>query len=118
MSRKLFALAGIFILIVAVFVIYLMTREGEAQLSDESAYAEYVNAYTSGFISRESSIKVRLAQEYRTGEEKIIPASLNLIKLDPSVDGETYWLDNQTIEFTPKEKLESDTKFTVTFDLD
>ena len=37
--------------------------------------------------------------------------------LDPSIGGEAYWKDNQTIEFVPEEDLPSGKAYEASFDL-
>ncbi len=109
---------SIFIISVVIAAgIFFSSCEKDIQISKEEEFIEYVSAYTTGIISRESTIKVRLVQAYQESESNEISPDLKLLKFDPQIEGETYWLDNQTIEFSPKEKLEPDTKYFATFDV-
>ena len=91
--------------------IFFSSCEKDVQISKEAEFIDYVSAYTTGIISRESTIKVRLVQAYQEGLSNEISPELKLLQFDPRIEGETYWLDNQTIEFSPKEQLEPDTKY-------
>lgn len=83
----------------------------------DEAFAEYVSAYTSGTISVNSSIKIRFAQpatnDSLVGSEEI----RDLLDISPKVSGTLKWIDNHTIEFTPKEWLERDQIYQIEFDL-
>lgn len=112
MSNKKLAIFGGIIVFVALGLIYLVSQKHTEVPSKDSDYAEFISAYTSGVISRESSIKIRLVQAINNGQHKEIPISLDYLEFEPKINGELYWLDKQTIEFTPKEKLKPNTKYT------
>ena len=101
-------------ILILVAAIILWSCEKEVKISQEEEFIDYVSAYTTGIISRQSTIQVRLVQNYKGDESSAIPSSLGYLTFEPSINGETYWLDDQTIEFTPKEPLEPDTKYIAT----
>ncbi len=117
MNSKKLAIFGGTIVFVVVALIYLLSQKQNLEPSKDSDYAEFISAYTSGTISREASIKIRLTQAINKDKQKKILTSLDYLKIEPKINGELYWLDKQTIEFTPKEKLKPDTKYVVKFDI-
>ncbi|MBL1214892.1 MAG: hypothetical protein HND52_16155 [Ignavibacteriae bacterium] len=117
MLVKKFAAFILFLIAVTTAGIFLSSCEKEIAISKEDEFVEYVSAYTTGIISRQSTIKVRLVQVYNENESTEIPASLNYLTFEPAIEGETYWLDGQTIEFAPDELLEPDTRYIATFNV-
>jgi uncharacterized protein YfaS (alpha-2-macroglobulin family) len=81
------------------------------------AFGAYVSAYTSGMISNESKIRVRLSEDY-TGEIQYDkPTSDSYFDFSPSIEGETFWIDARTLEFRPAHRLPSDQSYTAKFKL-
>lgn len=76
----------------------------------------YVYAYTSGVISKAQPIKVRFAQPVVEVTELSNPPK-NIIRFSPTIAGEAQWLDEQTLEFTPTNLLNSNTQYTATLNL-
>ncbi len=74
----------------------------------------YVSAYSGGLLPAGTLIKVRLAQELKSGEalEKQLN---NIFRLHPSVDGEVFMEDAFTVVFRPAKRLKSATAYTVDF---
>ncbi len=65
-------------------------------------YAPYINAYTGGVISQNSTIRIELARDQPMVD---LNSELkdNPFKFSPSLKGKAYWVNNNTIEFIPKE---------------
>ncbi len=76
----------------------------------------FIDAYTGGIISIESTILVRMIQEIPNAEpgEKV---EGKIFTFSPNIDGETYYADAYTIEFRPKEHLKSGTEYEATFNV-
>jgi uncharacterized protein YfaS (alpha-2-macroglobulin family) len=74
----------------------------------------YISAYTSGVISVNAAIVVRLAEAHNAFEQNAI-IEQKLFELSPSVAGDAYWITPTTVEFRPKERLKSDQAYKVTF---
>ncbi len=66
----------------------------------------YVSAYTSGVISAHAEVIVRLAENHPKAGNFYEPLKENLIILDPPAEGSTYWINDHSIGFKAKEKLE------------
>lgn len=81
----------------------------------DPAFGAYISGYTSGVISKNDAIHIRLTspveKEIQIGE----PVKETLFDFDPGIDGEAYWLDNKTIEFKPNEPLKPATIYTAEF---
>ncbi|WP_316788443.1 alpha-2-macroglobulin family protein [Pedobacter frigoris] len=80
-------------------------------------YAKYIEAYTSGTISKKSFIRLHLASQVKTMNDVGVADSRDLFSFSPSVKGKTFWIDAQTVEFRPDEPLEPGEDYQATFDL-
>ncbi|SMC97853.1 alpha-2-macroglobulin family protein [Pedobacter africanus] len=80
-------------------------------------YSKYIEAYTSGTVSKKSFIRVHLANEVKTVSDVGVADSRDLFSFSPSVKGKTYWIDAQTLEFRPEENLKSGENYEATFNL-
>lgn len=80
-------------------------------------YSKYIEAYTSGTVSKKSFIRVHLANEVKTVSDIGVADSRDLFSFSPSVKGKTYWIDAQTLEFRPEENLKSGENYEATFNL-
>lgn len=81
-------------------------------------YNPAIAAFTSGSISVESSIMIRLADEYKGEASASEPLKEKLFEFSPGIRGEAYWVDAQTIEFRPYEHLQAGTSYNVAFYVD
>ena len=83
----------------------------------DPAFALYINAYTSGIISRESTIRIILTNEQEKQLEFGKTVTGSLFDFSPAIKGTTVWLDNRTIEFRPETMLPSGTHYSAVFHL-
>src|SRR3990172_7537364 len=67
-------------------------------------FAGYITAFTSGVISNQSTIKVRLTEPYKDAEPGQI-IKKELFDFSPEIEGDAYWIDDQTIEYRPAKRL-------------
>ena len=92
---------GLFLLIMMTVGLYSCTRT-QKDIIPSADYAPYVNAYTGGVISQNSTIRIELTHEQPmvdlNNELKENPFSFS-----PSLKGKAYWVSNNTIEFVPEE---------------
>lgn len=70
------------------------------------AFAQYISAFTSGSISVASPLRIRLTDAFKGDVNTSEPVQEDLLSFSPSIEGELWWLDNQTLEFRPKNWLE------------
>ncbi|MCX6278710.1 MAG: MG2 domain-containing protein [Bacteroidetes bacterium] len=99
-------------------LLYLAHRERNKQeimLRVNPAFREYVQAFTSGNISTQSTIKVRLAEDFADSSSigKTIEASL--FRFKPEIKGQATWIDCRTIAFNPDQPLPHDRLYLVEF---
>ena len=85
-----------------------------APLVPDTAYAEYVKAYTGGTVSSRSVIRVDLVEavpeEARSAD--------GLFQFSPGLKGTVRWADDHTVEFLPDEgALDNGKSYTCTFRL-
>ena len=104
------------LLILSFAVLPLSCKKELKPLTVDPAFAAYVISFTSGVVSNSTKIQVRLVQECK----EAVPGkelSSNPFSISPGVSGKAVWVDRQTIEFVPDEKLESGEIYTVDFAL-
>jgi len=117
MNRKmLFFLTGL--AVIGILSIPFLKKSGSGMHAEKinPAFSEYISAFTSGYISKESTIRILLASEVN-GVELNKPVEEKLLKFSPNIEGTTVWIDSRTIEFRPKSKLPSGQKYEATFHL-
>ena len=83
----------------------------------DPAFSQYIDAYSSGTVSKTASIRIKLAADASTTHPIGEAVDKDLFSFSPSVKGKTVWLDARTIEFQPAENLISDKLYQVTFQL-
>ncbi len=82
----------------------------------DPGFSSYISAFTSGVVSNRSTVKVVLLEPIAEAN----PGELvdeDLFDFSPSLEGQSYWLDEQTIEFRPNTRLPSGETFVVEFAL-
>lgn len=83
----------------------------------DPAFSQYIDAYTTGVVSKTSSISIQLAADANTTHTVGEEVKENLFDFSPSVKGKAYWLNARTIEFKPESWLETDKVYEVNFKL-
>lgn len=109
LSRLFFVFAGI------TGLLLISCKQQPAEI--DPAFAKYVESFTSGTISKQSPIRIRLSSRFalHTGGNDPLPGSL--FRFKPAIAGEAYRVDARTIEFRPAENLKAGRMYTATFDL-
>ncbi len=90
--------------------------EDDTFSSPKTLFVEYVSAYTTGYISRNSEIKVKLARVLETaipGEQ----INQSVFSFEPKIKGNTYWADDRTIVFKPETPFTSGKRYKTIFHL-
>ncbi|MBS1634442.1 MAG: hypothetical protein JST26_00875 [Bacteroidetes bacterium] len=110
------------VLLLTVFTIIGLTYYTSVHAKNEAGYMnpafkEYINAYTSGYVSVESKVLIVLNEETNTEVEIGKELSNTLFEFSPAIEGKITWLDKQTIEFKPASNLASGQTYKVTFHL-
>ncbi len=84
----------------------------------DPSFREFVDGFTSGPVSTESGVIVRLNFDYADTSMYNKPADPNLFSFKPGIKGTAYWVDARTVRFQPAEKLPANTFFEASFNLD
>ncbi len=102
----------------AIVVVLTWQCRGPAETNaGNAAFAKYVEGYTTGVISRESTIRLRLASQVNTFQETNAEDTRKLFTIQPAVKGKTRWIDARTVEFIPEKQFDPSRAYRVTFDL-
>jgi uncharacterized protein YfaS (alpha-2-macroglobulin family) len=83
----------------------------------DPAFSKYIDAYTTGTISKTSAIRIKLAADAGTTHAVGEEVKESLFSFSPSVKGKAFWLDASTIEFKPETWLKPDQMYEVKFKL-
>lgn len=81
------------------------------------ALAKYIEAYTAGVISRQSTIRVQLTSNANVTHTQNEPIEEEIFDFSPNIKGKAYWIDATTVEFRPDANLEPGKMYTATFKL-
>ncbi|OFX28663.1 MAG: hypothetical protein A2X08_16615 [Bacteroidetes bacterium GWA2_32_17] len=119
MKTKNFLVITVVLLVATVvsLAIYFNSGSTSAKVSDSSLFSEYISAYTSGMISKKSSISVKLTETTASQIKKDGIDLNDIFDFSPSISGKAIWVDEQTIEFKPDEDLKSATHYIIDFKL-
>jgi len=85
--------------------------------NDYEQYSGYIESYTTGIISRQSPIRIRLATESQDVYAANEAISEELFTFHPAIKGKAFWIDSRTIEFRPENGLEAAKIYTASIDL-
>jgi uncharacterized protein YfaS (alpha-2-macroglobulin family) len=114
-SKK--ALISLCALLALVAIVVFLVFKTHKKTAVDPAFSKYIESYTTGIISKQSTIRIRLASDVQTSHVQNEALSDGLFNFSPSVKGKAYWVDARTIEFRPEGKLEPDKNYSVDFKL-
>ncbi|MDR3142526.1 MAG: hypothetical protein LBU37_12505, partial [Tannerellaceae bacterium] len=98
------------------FLLLFIGCEPKSAGSEGTPFSPYVEAFTSGKVSRYATIYLAFNQEVPSG--KMADAELvKRIKIKPEVKGTFSFEDNKTVSFKPAEPLNRDTEYRVSADM-
>ncbi len=115
-NKKIFLyIAGLAVIIAAIILITLNFKKRTVNANNPE-FAKYITAYTSGVISKNDPVQIKLTSTVtdKIKDKEHLPD--NLVEINPSVDGKLSLINN-TLEFTPSESLKSDKEYYVDFNL-
>ena len=105
--------ASLFLLLIILF----SCKEKNVLTQPDPAFGKYIDAYTSGVVSKKNTVRIQLASDAgvtHTLNEEVKEA---LFSFTPAVEGKAYWIDARTIEYKPLKDLQSDKLYSVAFKL-
>ena len=83
----------------------------QKEITPDVGFGKYISAYTSGNISVEAPVLIKLANPV---EQDVTPGKEihgNLFSFNPSIKGKAVWIDKSTLEFVPESPLTSRTLY-------
>ncbi len=83
----------------------------------DPAFSQYIDAYTTGIISKATAIRIQLAGAANTTHTLGEEVKEILFDISPSIKGKAIWTDATTIEFKPDEYLKPNQLYQVAFRL-
>jgi alpha-2-macroglobulin len=120
LKSSLFSKAGIiyalsFVILVSAVTYYFIHQNKKNKV--DTAFSKYIESYTTGVISKESGIRIRLANnvEGMRVQNEALPEGI--FDISPSVKGKAHWVDARTIEFKPEKNLDPDKQYSAQFKL-
>ena len=107
-NPKLLFFSVVLAALALIFFVPSCSKKAVGWKSVDPEYARYVEAYTTGVVSKTSSIRIKLAADVPTTHTVGQEVKEKLFSFTPSVKGKAYWVDARTIEFKPEKNLEAD----------
>ncbi|KAA9041506.1 hypothetical protein FW778_05660 [Ginsengibacter hankyongi] len=107
----------IFFCFISLFTIFISCNKKNKLVEVDPSFSQYIDAYTSGIVSKTTLIRIKLAADASTTHTVGEPIDKDLFSFSPSVKGKAIWLDARTIEFKPDGNLVPDKLYQVTFNL-
>lgn len=118
MNRKVLNIA-IAVLAAILIVVVIIIKKGKSERGRiNPEFSKYIDAYSSGVLSKKATIKVRLTDKVVEQVNKTEETIKDVFKFEPSVSGTAIWADANTIEFKPEKDLISDKTYNVEFNLE
>ena len=117
MSKRLLLVVTALVAVVLIGLTLIFKSHDHASSPEQPspAFGMYVNAFTSGMISSESTIRIILTNEIDKPVEFEKAINKKLFDFSPSIKGTTVWIDKRTIEFRPEQPLPSNTEYHAIF---
>ncbi len=106
-----------FFTILASLFIFQACNKDKKLIEVDPSFSQYIDAYTSGIISKTAAIRIKLSADASTTHPIGEAVDKDLFSFSPSAKGKAIWLDVRTIEFQPVENLAPDKLYKVTFQL-
>ncbi len=100
-----------------IFLTNSCKTKNQKWLDVDPAYAKYVEAYTTGIVSKTSSVRIQIAADAATTHTVGQPVVDKLFEFSPAIKGKATWIDARTIEFKPEKNLDPDKLYEVSFNL-
>lgn len=101
--------------IIAAIIIYIFIPETKKPIKVNPEFRTYVSAFTSGIISKESTIRIQLQSKHADSNMIGKPVNKSLFSFSPKIKGEAYWIDPYTVEFRPEKYLKADQIYNAKF---
>ncbi|MGC4103246.1 alpha-2-macroglobulin family protein [Ferruginibacter sp.] len=103
--------------IAAILSLFSACSKKEKWIDVDPAFSKYIDAYTTGIVSKTSTIRIQLATDANTTHAVGEEVKEALFDFSPAIKGKAFWLDARTVEFKPESWLNSNQLYTVSFRL-
>ncbi|MCC8407623.1 hypothetical protein LJ707_01685 [Mucilaginibacter sp. UR6-1] len=113
--RKRLVTIGIALILIFIVSYFFITKPKRPPV--DPVFSKYIEAYTTGIISKQGVIRIKLSGEVQVSHQQNGDLSDDLFEFSPSIKGKARWVDARTIEFTPSEKLEPGQNYSADFSL-
>ncbi|MFZ4058382.1 MAG: alpha-2-macroglobulin family protein [Ferruginibacter sp.] len=105
------------LLFITVAASFFSCNQNQKWITVDPAFSKYVDAYTTGVVSKTTAIRIQLAANAGTTHAVGEVLKESLFDISPSVKGKAVWVDARTIEFKPDTWLKPDQQYNVKFKL-
>ena len=102
---------------IACIAIFISCNNKEKLVDIDPAFGKYIDAYTSGVVSKKNTIRIQLASDASTTHTLNETLKEELFECTPAVEGKAYWTDARTLEFKPDKDLQTDQLYEIAFKL-
>ncbi|POY38030.1 hypothetical protein C3K47_05770 [Solitalea longa] len=116
-NRKLVLSSLFAFIIVAMGSSYYLISCKKGLQESSTAFNEFIEAYTSGVVSKQSNVRIQLAAQTETIHAADEPLEDGLFSISPALKGKAFWVDARTVEFRPEEDMKADQAYKVEFKL-
>lgn len=106
-----------FMLLCTAVVLFFSCKTSNKWIEVDPAFSRYIDAYSTGTVSKTSAIRIQLAANSNTGHTVGETVKEELFSFSPAVKGKAVWVDATTIEFKPAQNLQPDQLYEVNFKL-
>ncbi len=103
--------------ITAILSLFSSCKQKEKWVDVDPAFSKYIDAYTTGLVSKASPIRIQLATDASTTHALGEEVKDGLFNFSPSVKGKAFWVDARTIEYKPESWLLPNQLYQVNFNL-
>ncbi|GAA5224864.1 alpha-2-macroglobulin family protein [Membranihabitans marinus] len=117
MSKFLLKLPFAICFLIALLHIQCNSNRGDSSQSKTSFDPSYIAGFTSGLISKNDKVIIKLV--HKVGEDLINRGiDKSHFRIQPNIEGDLLWEDEQTLTFIPKNEFTSGEKYDLHLDLD
>jgi hypothetical protein len=104
-------------LCISAITIFFSCKKSDKWIEVDPAFSQYIDAYTTGIVSKTTTIRIQLAGSTNTVHTVGEAVKEELFDFSPSIKGKAVWLDATTVEFKPDEWLKPNQVYKVNFNL-
>ena len=87
------------LLVMACIALTFSCNTSNKAIVADPVFSRYIEAYTSGTVSKKNTIRVQLAEGASVTHAVNETVKETLFELKPAVAGKAYWTDTRTLEF-------------------